>query len=152
MHAFGMRGGIRVRDSTGDDVTDHARRTAPVGPEEFDRRIEQAVRDLDRGVIRGPSNDEEEDQLRALGWDPGVARKVTERRAQQQRELAAHLDAESRWRRGRLRDLVAGRYLALEIDETRDDALRAHDLRLSDVIPDLESARRFTDSMPIADT
>ncbi len=152
LQAFGMRGGIRVRDSAGNDVTERARRDAPVGAEEFDRRMAQAVRDLDRGVIRGPSDDHEEHQLRELGWDPRAARKITERRAQQQRDLAAQLTAEPRWRRGRLRDVVAARYLALEIEELRDDALGAQNVQLRDLLQDLESARRFTDSMPTADS
>jgi hypothetical protein len=50
-----------------------------------------------------------------------------------------------------LRDVIAARYLALEIEETRDEALAAHGLRLSAVFKDVEQARAFTDSMPAAD-
>jgi hypothetical protein len=151
LQAFGMRGGIQVRDAAGNDVTERARCEARVGPEEFDRRMRQAELDLNRAVTRGPANDEEERVLRTLGWEPSIARQIAERRAKQEREQAARLAAEPRWRRGRLRDVVAARYLALEIEDIRDEALAAHGVRLSDVLVDRESARRFSDSMPAGD-
>jgi hypothetical protein len=151
LQAFGMRGGLKVRDRAGNDVTARARLEARVGPEEFDRRLAEGERLLDRSVLRGPADDEEERQLLAMGWDPSVARKSAEERAEQERELAERLAAEPRWRRGRLRDLVAGRYLALEIESTRDDALAAHGVRLADLLTDIDLARQFTDSMPAAD-
>jgi hypothetical protein len=49
----------------------------------------QAELDLNRAVIRGPAADEEEQALRGDGWDPSAARRVAERRAQQEREQAA---------------------------------------------------------------
>jgi hypothetical protein len=102
-------------------------------------------------VLRGPQDDDEERELRHLGWEPATARATAERRAQQEREQAARLAADPRWRRGRLRDIVAARYLALEIEATREDALKAHDLRLSDLLTTPEEGRRFTDCMPSAD-
>lgn len=149
--AFGVRGGFRVRDRDGNDVTERARMEAPVGPDEFDRRFAEAERQLNRSVIGGPRSDEEEQELRAMGWDPSAAFAGAERRAQQERELAVRLDAEPRWRRGRLRDLIAARYVALEMEEVRKDAVAAHGLRLPAVLGDLERARAFTDSMPAAD-
>lgn len=151
MQACGMRGGLRVRDSDGNDVTDRARSEARVGPEEFDRRVAKAELELNRAVIRGPADDEEERQLRASGWDPSVAHTGAERRAQQERDQAERLAAEPRWRRGRLRDVVAARYLALEVENIRDDALSTHGLRLPDVLSDIDRARRFCDSMRAAD-
>jgi hypothetical protein len=151
LQACGMRGGLTVRDRDGNDVTARARLEARVGPEEFDRRLADGELALDRSVIRGPENAEEENQLRALGWDPSVARATAERRAQQQRELAELLAADARWRRRRLRDLVAARYIALEIEEIHNDALAAHGIRLPEVLNDIEKARRFTDSMRAAD-
>jgi hypothetical protein len=151
LQAFGMRGGVRVRDRDGNDVTDRVRLEALVGPDEFDRRVAEAERELDRSVIRGPVDEKQERELRALGWDPSVAYAAAVRRAEQEREQAARLAADPRWRRGRLRDVVAARYLALEIEEIRDEALAAHRLRLADLLPEPESARRFLDSMPAAD-
>jgi len=151
MQAFGLVGGLRVRDADGNDVTERARLESPVGPEEFDRRFAKADLDLNRGVIWGPADDEQERELREYGWDPSSARGIAERRAQQEREQAERLAGDPRWRRGRLRDLVAARYLALEIKEHFDDAIAAHGVNLEDVFDDVERARRFTDSMRAAD-
>jgi hypothetical protein len=151
LQACGMHGGIRVRDRDGNDVTARARLEAPIGPEEFDRRLMQAERDLDRAVVRGPLDDAEERELCKRGWDPSVAYASAQQRAQQEREQAARLAAESRWRKGRLRDVVAARYLALEIEEIRERALAAHELRMSDLFREVSDARRFTDSMRTAD-
>ena len=91
LQAAGMRGGLRVRDREGNDVTERARLEAPAGPEEFDRRFAEAERELDRSVLRGPVDDGEEQQLRAMGWDPSAARAGAEVRAQQERDFAARL-------------------------------------------------------------
>jgi hypothetical protein len=80
-----------------------------------------------------------------------VAHAVAEARAQQERDQAARLAAEPRWRRGGLRDVIAARYLALEIEEIREDALAAHGLRLTNVVTEIALGRRFTDSMRSAD-
>lgn len=149
--ACGMRGRFRIRDRNGNDVTERSRLEARVGPAEFDRRIAEAERQLNRSVIRGPQSDDRARELRGLGWDPSVAHAGAERRAKQEREQAARLAADSRWRRGRLRDVIAARYLALEIEETREEALAAHGLQLSAIFEDVKQARAFTDSMPAAD-
>jgi hypothetical protein len=151
MQAFGMRGHLRVRDRAGRDVTDQARQQSRLGPEEFDRRLAQGELDLNRAVIRGPADDEEEARLRARGWNTSATREVAERRAQQEREQAARLATDPHWRRGRLRDLVATRYLELEVADILTDALAAHGLRTSELFDEPEQLRRFTDSMPTAD-
>jgi hypothetical protein len=90
--------------------------------------------------------------LEALGWDPTIAKRTATERAQQQREHARVLDEDPRWRRGRLRDVVGARYIALEINDAFNRILTAHELQLSDVAACPEHKRRFTDSMPSADT
>jgi hypothetical protein len=150
LQAFGKRGGLRFRDESGEDVTDAVRRAWRGGPEQFDPWQADAERQLDRSVLRGPT-DAEARELRAVGWDPTTARRGANQRAAQEREQADRLAAEPRWRRGRLRDVVSARYMALEINEMLADALAARHLDLEDVLPDPESARRFVDSMPSAD-
>ncbi|WP_445151361.1 hypothetical protein [Baekduia sp. Peel2402] len=152
LQALGLRGGMRVRDRDGNDVTDQARREAPGGAAYFDQRIGKAERDLDRSVIRGPADDTVEEELRRDGWDPSGARRGAEQRAQQEQDFALQLAEDPQWRRGRLRDVIAARYLALEIESIREDALRAHEVRLSEVLTSVEAAREFTDAMPAADT
>ena len=58
------------------------------------------------------------------------------------------LDAETRWRRGRLRDVVAARELCTEFQDMLRRALAERQLALTDVISDQESARKLARSMP----
>jgi hypothetical protein len=150
LQAFGMRGGLRIRDSDGNDVTDEARTRWQGGPEAFDAWRRNAERDANRAILAGP-NDEEVPALREAGWNPAKAVEVTERRAHQETEQAARLAEDPRWRRGRLRDVVAARYLALEIQPALDVETSLRSLDFVGLFADPESARRFTDSMPSAD-
>ena len=150
LQAFGSRGGLQIRSTEG-DVTDATRQSWPDGPDAFDACREDAERQLDRTVLRGPT-DAEAPALRDAGWDPTVARRIATERAKQEREQAQRLAAEPRWRRGRLRDVVAARYLAFEAMPMLDEALTRHDLQLEEVAGgDIDDARRFTDAMPSAD-
>lgn len=151
LRACGLQGGIRVWDASGADVTAKVRAEAPIGPAQFDKRLEAAERDLDRSVLRGPSSDDEEQYLRDLGWDPSVARRVAIQQLERENEQAARLKADPTWRRGRLRDLITARYLGLDIENTRGRVLREHDARMSRLTPDIDAARRFADSMPATD-
>lgn len=150
LRALGRRGGLRIRSATGEDVTEEVRLRYPGGPDTFDRMRWDSERLLDRSVLRGPT-DAEAPALRKQGWNPTVARLHAERRAQQEREFAARLEADPRWRRGRLRDAVAARYVALESEPIFEEAQRDANVRLAGVATEIEIARSFTDSMPSAD-
>ena len=150
MQAFGLRGGLRIRDGDGQDVTDDARSRWPAGPEAFDAWRRDAEHRLNRSLLAGPSA-EEEPALRKAGWNPEKATEVSKQRAQQENEQATRLAEDSRWRRGRLRDVVAARYLALEIHPTLDEESTQHGIDFPDLFPQPDAARRFTDSMPSAD-
>jgi hypothetical protein len=150
MQAMGMQGGLRIRDQSGNDVTHSARTTWPDGPVAFDEWRRGAEDQLSRSFLRGPSS-EEEPELRSEGWNPEKATEVSHRRAEQEKEQAERLAADPRWRRGRLRDVVAVRYLALEIFDVLEEALELRDIGLSALYSDPDSARRFSDSMPGAD-
>jgi hypothetical protein len=151
LRAFGMRGGLRIRNRQGDDVTDATRRGWPGGPDAFDVWAADSERLLDRSALRGPSA-QEEPSLRSQGWDPTVARQVAERRAEQERAQVSRFDAEPEYRRGRLRDVVAARYLALEAEPQFQRAMRTRGIdRPSMLLSDLDMARTFTDSLPSAD-
>jgi hypothetical protein len=150
-HAYGVRGGFRVRDRDGNDVTAWARAESRLGADEFDRRLLEAERQLNRSVIGGPANDAEEREITLRGWNPTAVRAEAEKRAQQERDQAAALAGDPRSRRGRLRDQIAVQYLALEIEEIREASLAAHGIRLAEVLTSVEHARAFTDSMPAGD-
>jgi hypothetical protein len=150
MQALGMRGDLRVRDGEQQDVTDDARARWPGGPEAFDTWRRDAERQLNRALLAGPSEDEKQ-ELREEGWSPEKAMEVTKKRAQQENEQAARLAKEPRWRRGRLRDVVAARYLALEIEDTVNEESARLGIDFPSLFPEPDAVRRFTDSMPSAD-
>jgi hypothetical protein len=149
LQAFGRRGGLRISSPDG-DITESARRAWPGGPGQFDSWTESAERELTRSVLRGPTDDKAP-SLRETGWDPTISQQIASERASAEHELARQLDAESRWRRGRLRDVVAARYLANEAS-LLNDACTAHEAPIAEICGNVEAARRFTDSMPSADT
>lgn len=149
LQAFGIRGGLRVASPMG-DVTDTARQAWPGGPTAFDAWRETAERELDRSALRGPT-DEEAPRLRALGWDPTAARSDAVQIARQEQEQAERFATDPRWRRGRIRDVIAARYLIIDAQAALGEVLSAHDLALTSIIGDPSSARRFIDSMPSAD-
>ena len=132
LQAFGRRGGLQVRTEDGQDATEAARRAWPQGPEAFDAWREEAERRLDRSVLRGPS-DAEAPALRARGWDPTASRRVATERAKQEAELDVRLALEPRWRRGRLRDVIAARYVAFEAMHALSEAVAQRGVSLQDV-------------------
>jgi hypothetical protein len=150
LQAFGKAGGLQIRSPEG-DVTENTRLEWPGGPEAFDAFRRDAELTLNRALLRGPT-DEGVPELQKLGWDPTIAKGIAEKRAQQQREHARVLDDDDRWRRGRLRDVIAARYLTLEIQAALNQAVTAHGLRISELFANVDDIRHFTDTMPSADT
>ena len=150
LQAFGMRGGLRIRNQEGKDVTEDARARWPEGPEAFDTWQLDAERRLNRALLAGPKEDERQ-ELREAGWSPEKAMEVGEKRAQQENDQAKLLSEEPRWRRGRLRDVVAARYLALEIEGVLNEESARRGLDFPALFPEPDAARQFTDSMPSAD-
>ena len=120
--AFGMRGGLTIRDGDGNDGGASMREE--VGDREFERIMAEATLAFERGMLAGPP-DEEIAALRVAGYAPEKTREVAERRAQQERDLSARLDEEDRWQRGRLRDLVSASELTHEwLDQITRATLR----------------------------
>jgi hypothetical protein len=123
---------------------------ARMGARAFDDFVVEAELSLDRSVLRGPDDDEVEG-LRALGWKPESAIQVAEKRAAQERKLSSILEKEVRWRRGRLRDVIAARELCIEFEDILPRALGRRQLALSEVISEVQSSRRFVRAMPSTD-
>lgn len=149
--AFGMVGGFQIRTKdTDEDVTEQTRQTRQQhseGQEAFDRRMALAELEFNRKTLDGPTL-EEEPKLRADGWDPKAAYEVAERRAQQERDEVAILNANPAWRRGRLRDVIAAREMIIEINEMLWRGLNARGATLEAVFPDVDTTRQAFDSMP----
>jgi hypothetical protein len=148
--AFGMVGGFTVRSSSGEDITEEVRSQHPDGPDAFDRLFINAELELNRRAIEGPTA-EEEPELRVLGWDPKAAFEVTERRAVQEVEQVRRFNDDSRWRRGRIRDVVAAREVLIEINEALHRGLSERGAALESVFPRVTETRHALDSMPSFD-
>lgn len=103
---------------------------------------------LQRSMLAGPLDSEVED-LRRYGWDPGPGRQTTQRRLQQELDQVARFDSESRWRRGRIRDVIAAREYLIELQETVRQVLEKRGFGEKDVIPaNREGLRSFIRGMP----
>ena len=141
-----MRGGLVIRDTDGNDRTASMRDS--MGKPEFERFMAEANQTLERAMLAGPP-DEELPTLRAMGYAPEATHKFTEQRAQQEREQAARLDAEDRWRRGRLRDVIGARELANEWINQITRAVLARGTSIGEVVrQDRTVIRAFADGMP----
>ena len=113
--AAGMHGCVRVLDKHGDDVTSVVRQRFAGGPYEFDRVVDAAMLDLNRQILDGPSA-QEEAKFRAQGYRPKLVLKRYEGAAAAEHHSARLIDQEPRWRKGRLRDVVAVREVSFQIN------------------------------------
>jgi hypothetical protein len=86
--------------------------------------------------------------MRARGWKPDAAILVAEERAQQERDQAQRFDADDKWCRGRIREVVLARELLVELFQKLLDALQARNLTMDLLNGDRERARRLVRSMP----
>lgn len=144
--AFGMRGGLTIRDADGYDSSASMREE--VGDREFERIMAEATLAFERGMLAGPP-DEEIAALRAAGYAPEKTREVTEKRAQQERDLSARLDQDDKWRRGRLRDVVSASELTHEWLDQITRATLALGTDIGQVVGgDRERMRAFAEGMP----
>jgi hypothetical protein len=144
--AFGMRGGLTIRDADGSDSSASMREE--VGDREFERIMAEATLAFERGMLAGPP-DEEIAALRAAGYAPEKTREVTEKRAQQERDLSARLDEDDKWRRGRLRDVVSASELTHEWLDQITRATLARGTSIGQVVGgDRERMRAFVEGMP----
>lgn len=144
-HAFGVRSGLRIKGPEG-DATEQVRQR--MGPEQFDAFVANANLLLERSVLRGPT-DEEVQTLQQYGWNPAGAAAVAIKRAEEEQAQSSRLNEEGgRWRRGRLRDVIAARELLIEFQNLLPRALAVRALTLEQLGSNLEAARAFIRSMP----
>jgi hypothetical protein len=142
-HAFGLQSGLKIMGPSGDE-TDSMRER--IGTKVFDDRVAQVNLDMERSILRGPTDNNEVENMVALRRNPETVMQVAESRAAQERDLTLLLNGEERWRRGRLRDVVSVRELEIEFQNILPRALAERGLVLRDVISDQESARAFVRS------
>jgi hypothetical protein len=146
--AFGMRGGMNIVDAEGDDASAAARKE--MGAESYEEFMRDANYTVERAVLVGPS-DEEIQALRAdYGYVPEVARESHKSRLEFELDLCQKLADDSKWRRGRLRDVVSAREIAHEwldaINRVNNDRARAGRPVLD--VDDVARTRQFMTAMP----
>ena len=147
-HAFGIRSGFSIMGPSGDETESFRQR---YGAEAFDAFMADAMLKMERSILRGPVDGDDENALRALGYKPEGPTAVAESRAEQEREFKRILDADPKSRRGRLNDFVSARELIIEFQNIRPRTLEERGLVLTDVMWDPESGRRLVRSMPSTD-
>ena len=151
LRALGMDGSLRVLNARGEEVTSDVRERFADGPDEFDRIVKEAILDLNRQILDGPSA-KEEAEFRAQGYRPERVLKPYEDEAAAEHDFARRLDQDSRWRRGRLRDVVSAREVAFHINTILEAAASARGLAtLDDIARSAPEPRRVFDAMPSFD-
>lgn len=112
---FGMVGGLEIVDNTGRDASTAARRE--MGVHEYEEFLRRANYTVERAMLEGPPDDRIE-ELRANGYAPETAREGHASRLAFELDLSHKLQAEPRWRKGRLRDVVSAREILHEWSDT----------------------------------
>jgi hypothetical protein len=151
MRAFGQYGKFRIKSkTTGEDVTTAVRASFPHGPAAFHGFLSRAERKLNRMILDGPTKPQEV-SLRGIGWDPYAADRVARQRAEQEREQVEVFNSDPKWRKGRIRDVVAARELVIELNRPLFRGLYDRKAPLQSVFRNREESRRAVDSMPSVD-
>jgi hypothetical protein len=148
VQGVGMRGGVTIKDDRGRDVSADIREA--MGADEYDAMKAKMDRYMNRALLRGPEDHELED-LRRRGYAPKEILKVMQKRLDQELDLVAILDRDPRWRRGRLRDVVAGRECANELLDMIIMDLIPRGLTFGDLIAgedEQTTIRKFVRGMP----
>ncbi|MEU4243978.1 hypothetical protein [Actinoplanes sp. NPDC026619] len=110
--AFGWVGGMKIRNSDGTDGSDAVR--AQMTDADFDKLMARMHYEMERGMLRGPS-DEDLEGLRAdPKFKPQVAIDSEKQRVEFELETERLLKERPRWRRGRLRDFIGAREILHE--------------------------------------
>lgn len=125
--AFGMRGGMSIRNADGSDGSDSAR--LEMGDAEYEKFIGHANYTVERGMLDGPSDEEVPTLRTQYGYDPEKSREGAQSRLAFELDLTERLAKDPRWRRGRLRDVISAREVAHEWLDTinRVNEQRARD-------------------------
>lgn len=109
--AFGMRGGLLTNAPDPDAMADHLCSAFEI--DAGGGAIDSLNRWAERQLLTGP--DENDPDVLLAGYDPNKWRDMLEHRAQYERDLVQELDADPRYRQGRLRDVVNAREMSNEL-------------------------------------
>lgn len=146
-HAFGMVGGVKIVNHNGGDASDAVRAQMPDA--EFDTLLARINYEMERNVLRGPS-DEDLEQLRTdPAFQPQEAVEGQRSRVEWEQDTERVLNENPKWRRGRLRDLIGAREFVHEwIDMYTRMRIERQEAGLPDFDPPDDELRRFMGAMP----
>ena len=151
LRAMGKNDSLSIMTKDGEDVTSQFRQSYHGGPQAFDEYVAKGHLELNRRTIEGPAAGQEEEELRKLGWNPRSAFKSVERAALDEAAQVARFNQNPRWRCGRIRDVIAAREMANEINEILAKALHERGVSLEGLAPDIKGRRKVFDAMPSFD-
>ena len=83
-HAFGFRSGFSIMGPCGDETKNFREHH---GAEAFDTLMADAMVSMERSILRGPVDGDDQSALRGLGYNPERPAAVAESRAEQEREF-----------------------------------------------------------------
>ena len=148
LRSLGMNDSVGVTSADGRDVTEEVRQSFTHGPQVFDEIVSEVILELNRQVINGPSP-EEDSEFREQGYSPINILEPYEREAANEVEFVHRLNADPKWRRGRLRDVISAREVLIQINSILK---RGYDERgigsFQSLFPSVTDDRRAFDSMP----
>lgn len=146
-HAFGMVGGMKIRNNAGGDGSDAVR--AQMSDNEFHKLRARMNHEMERQMLRGPSDADLEELRTDPDFQPEVAIEGQKQRVQWELETERILNEHPKWRRGRLRDVIGAREF---VHEWMDMFTRMRIERRKSGLPDFDPAddemRAFMGSMP----
>ena len=145
--AFGWVGGMKIRNSTGGDGSDAVR--AQMTDADFDKLMARMNYEMERRMLRGPS-DEDLEVLRAdPNFQPEVAIEGQKQRVQWELDTERVLKEHPKWRRGRLRDVIGAREIVHEwMDMYTRMRIDRRKAGMPDFDPPDDEMRSFMGSMP----
>ena len=150
--AFGFDGRLRIKDkATGADVTAEVRNRHPAGPDKFDEAVWKASVLRNRAAIDGPAPGEEP-LLRKEGWRPEAILAQYRELADGESALVDRLNKDPKWRRSRLRDVIAVREVLFWFRDVFDEACVNHGFAdIGDLLATQPEIRHHFYSMPSFD-
>jgi hypothetical protein len=145
--AFGMKDG-ELQLSGLDAVASAKRWCEQLGIDPGDDAMETMSRWAQRELLTGP-DDHNDPELRRLGYDRDRWRDMLKKRAGQENYLVQQLDADPKWRRGRLRDVISAREMEIELGEVLAKATAAMGTAIGQLLAyNRTNLRDFGDRMP----
>ena len=150
--AFGLDGRLKIKDkATGADVTAEVRHGHPAGPDKFDEELWNATVLMNRAVLDGPTPGEEP-FLRKDGWRPEAILAHSDELADGESALVDRLNKDPKWRRNRLRDVIAAREVIFWFRDVFDRACVNHGFAdIGDLLARQPEIRHHFHSMPSFD-